>query len=121
MIRKKTEVALRGADAEIGGSILDKRYAEVYAASGGYYYQEICQNVVGGKFRVNIRLFNTLTLDCMMTYDPVYRTKIQGQVGLNFRFGCSEKKPRLQQTLTQPVRRNEIMVLDQYCTWKKNF
>lgn len=121
MIFKKTEVALRGSDAEIGGSLLHMRYAELYAAAGGYYYQEICQNVVGGKLRVNARLFSTLTLDYMMTYDPVYNTKIQGQVGINFQFGCSGKKSRMQQTLTQPIRRNEIMVLDEYCTWKKNF
>lgn len=121
MIEKKREKSLLGADAEIGGFLFYRRYLELYSAGGGYYYEDICQKFIGGRFRINLRIFRTLTCDYIMTYDPVYRTKIQGQVGLSYRFGVPEKKWRTSQRLTEPVIRNEIIVLSKYCDWKTNF
>ncbi len=120
MVRKKIEVPLQGADVEIGRSIFDFRHVELYGATGAYYYRDICQNVFGGKLRFNARVFQYLSLDYMMTCDSVFGTKIQGQVGLTFQFGCKSKNP-MQKKLSQPVRRNEIIVLDQYCRWSQNF
>ncbi len=122
MSRKKVEVALEGVDLEIGRSLRQTNLIDLYAAIGPYYYGgNACRHTIGGRFRLNLNIYDYFFIDGILSYDHLYKTKAQGQIRFNFPIGCTSEKTRMRKKLTQPIQRHEIIVLSKYCKWKKNF
>ena len=91
--RKKFKAALAGFNLELGRYLCRSDCFQFYAAVGPYFYGgECCRTPFGGQFRVYLQYSNYIT-------------------------PCGIK----QQILSQPIRRNEIIVLDEFCKWKFNF
>ncbi len=127
--RRKYEIALRGGDLEVGGLIIRTRPVDIYSAIGPYYYGgDVCRHVFGGRFRLNFKFRKYGFVEGIVTHDNVFETKVQGMVGLTFPLGCKriENRSRSHRTfpeeiMTQPVQRDEIIVLDKNCRWRANF
>jgi hypothetical protein len=126
MSRKKTEIALGGANLEVGMLITKIHSTSFYAAAGPYYFDgAVCQHVFGGEFRFNITFNKYFFIEGQISHDNVFETKVQGIVGFSLPLGCkSSKSPKRQfpeEMLTQPIQRHEIIVLKNKCRWEKNF
>lgn len=118
--RKKVKAALEGGDLEIGNALFHNDDIELYGAVGTYLYADHCQNLWGGRYRVHLSVYTHFFVDALITHDPVFGIRGQGQVGVNIPLGCSGKKSWMQRRLTQPVQRHEIIVLHKYCRWRTN-
>ncbi|MBP7074014.1 MAG: inverse autotransporter beta domain-containing protein [Rhabdochlamydiaceae bacterium] len=122
MIKRRVEVALTGVNAEIGRTLTKSHAASVYGAIGPYYYGgDVCRHAFGGKFRLHVIFSDFFFIDGIVTHDSLYKTRAQGQMGFTFSLGCAGKNQNKHNRLSQPVERNEIIVLDKYCKWRTNF
>lgn len=131
-----------GVDAEFGSWLFKRTCCSpinLYVAAGPYYYfrdhdrnwREKKHNAFGGRVRLAALISDYIDISCMVTYDPVWHTRVQGQIELVVPFdiykkvwgdSCSCSKPTLcQQIVSQPVERNGIIVVDQECSWKWNW
>jgi hypothetical protein len=127
--RKRTEVSLMGVNAELGLLIKKLNSATFYTAFGPYYYGgSVCRHVIGGEFRLNMTLKKYLFVEGRVSHDNVFRTKVQGVVGLTFPLGCTSVSCAGKEEcefpggiLSKPAHRHEIIVLDKNCRWKWNF
>ena len=96
-----------------------------YLLGGPYYYDGICKNLLGIKGAVAGQWKRIFRLSFGMSYDPVFKTRAQGEIALTFSFGGRVKKENnclpSNADFMQAIQRNEIIVLDQFCRWKWNF
>jgi hypothetical protein len=122
MIKRRVEVALTGVNAEFGKILKKSHAASVYGAIGPYYYGgDVCRHAFGGKFRLRFLFSDFFFIDGIVTHDSLYKTRAQGQMGFTFSLGCPGKNQNKRNLLSQPIERNEIIVLDKYCKWRTNF
>ncbi len=128
MSRKKIETAIGGANVEVGAYITKVRSFSFYAAAGPYYFNgDVCRHVFGGEFRFDINYKKYFFVEGRISHDHVFRTKVQGMVGVSLPLGCKPPKNNLtkrqfpEEILSQPVQRHEIIVLEKNCRWKTNF
>lgn len=121
IIRKRVEAAPEGVDFEIGRSLIHGSSSGLYGAVGTYYYGgDVCRHAWGGRYRLHLYLSPYFFIDGIVTHDPIYHVRVQGQVGFKIPLGCASKRNRMQSKLTQPIQRQEIIVLDRYCKWRTN-
>ena len=71
--------------------------------------------------RLHTTFLKQLRIAFQFPSDNVFKARVQGLIGLNFTFGCAPKCCRREQIISQPVFRNEIIVLDDFCCWKFNY
>ena len=133
--KKKYQEAKRGADLMLGawlGSLKLSRCASItdfsclnfYVAAGPYYYRGNKyerKNVVGGRFLMRIESGKYLSLEGNVTRDGYYKTRYQVQLALNIPIGCCSCDKSAERMLSQPVRRNETIVIDEFCRWRWNY
>ena len=133
--KKKFEEAKRGVDLELGaclGSIdlfgcscrTELACLNFYAAAGPYYYRgDKCdrRNIVGGKFRMRIESGRYFSVEGSVTRDSFYKTRFQVQLALHIPIGCCACDKGAERVLSQPVRRNEMIVIDEFCKWRWNY
>ncbi len=95
----------------------------VYAAAGPYFFGSTFNGCNGGRMhlggmaRVATCLCNFLELGLYVTHDPIYRTNVQAEISLSFRF------PRSMRGCPCCCRiyRNEIIMTKRRCVFKTNF
>ena len=115
------EIAMKGADANIGRSLIHRGFYTLDAYVGGYYFQgDRNLNTTGGYGRLRSNLSRFVTLELQGSYDTLFKRIIQGTVGLNFPVGKRVKtktakrtcyqKIALERNLTDPVSRFEMIV-----------
>jgi len=128
MSRKKTETAIGGANLEVGAYITKVRSTSFYAAAGPYYYNgDVCRHVFGGVLRFDIAYKKYLFLEGRISHDNVFKTRVQGMIGISLPLGCKPSKNGLtkrqfpEEIMSQPIQRHEIIVLEKNCSWGKNF
>lgn len=128
MLRKKTETAIGGANVEAGAFITKVRSISFYAAAGPYYFNgDVCRHVFGGEFRFDIAYKKYFFIEGHISHDNVFKTKVQGIIGISLPLGCKSSKNDLtkrqfpDEMMSQPIQRHEIIVLKKNCSWKKNF
>lgn len=121
--RHKHQVALMGCDLEIGKSLIRCNCFEFYGAIGSYFYGRVdcVKSFVGGRARAVLSMTPYFSLEGIATYDRRYKAKFQGSFAINIPFGCCPKEGFCQDLLSQRIRRNEIIVIDNFCKWKTNF
>ena len=122
MAKRKFEFAMSGLNAEVGRYLRREKNGAVYAAVGPYYFYNQGENAGGGAARLSATFYDTLKCEANASYDPVFKWIGQGQISLIFSFGPREKReqkkngcariPILWDRTTEPVERNEIIVLD---------
>lgn len=115
------EIAMKGADANIGRSLIHRGFYTLDAYVGGYYFQgDQNLNTTGGYGRLRSNLSRFVTLELQGSYDTLFKRIVQGTVGLNFPVGKRVKtktakrtcyqKIALERNLTDPVSRFEMIV-----------
>lgn len=117
LLTAKREYPMNGFSAEVGHHFPTLRCLDTYAAFGPYYYfsKESGRDAAGGLLRLALTFCSYLSLDGIVSYDPVFNWIGQGAISLNFTFDSNESlcilPCTLQQRLYQPIRHNEIIVV----------
>ncbi|MBS0647858.1 MAG: right-handed parallel beta-helix repeat-containing protein [Verrucomicrobia bacterium] len=130
-VKKRTEFAMKGADAEFGWHLLKPQEDyTLYAAAGPYYYNGERKHAWGGKVRVEGRITPYVTLEVSDSYDNIFHNIVQGQVSINVPFGGKIQKKNgrfktscstalsMEARMMRPLYRQEIIVAD---TERKHF
>jgi hypothetical protein len=124
IVRKK-EVALYGANIEVGRTFTKTQNSFLYIAAGPYYFNGGCDlNIKGGEIRIHPQYKDYLSLDVMVSYDNEYHLSVQGEVAITLPLydlsegnNCGFSK----RIVYQPVKRFEVMQLGRCCCWETNF
>jgi hypothetical protein len=125
--REKREVALSGANLEVGFRLVRYRDGFIYAAAGPYYYTgKVCHSPFGGQGRLKVAFVKYLFLEGIVSHDNVFHTRVQGMVGLTFPLGNRKSTAPspctpARKLASQPIQRNEIIVIEKECRWDQNF
>lgn len=128
--RHLIDYAYRGFDAEFGVPLLRFCGLDLYAAAGPYFYQQkkepIHRHFWGGFFRMELDWMTIFSIQLLASHDKIYHTNVQGifQISIPFDFFCfnsCNESCGCECKLTQPVRRNGNIQLDDCCNWKWNW
>ncbi len=89
IIRNKYTAALPCVEGEIGTPIARPFY---FAAGSYYLFQEKAHgmqvgNALGGKVRFDFDIGSYFTAGAMVTYDKIFKTRVQGYVAINITLG----------------------------------
>lgn len=131
MEKKKFEEAMKGADFELGAPLgcidtsglygCTKGCIEIYGAAGAYYFEGNCLKIVGGKARLKVEYNRFLSFEGIIIRDCKFKTRVQLQISLRFPLGgCCEQK-KWDRILSQPIERNDMIVVDRFSKWKWNW
>jgi len=120
--RKKIEAPLEGFDLEIGRLLNHPNSnINIYTAAGPYYYGgDVCRKSFGGRIRFNTSFYKFFLIEGIVSFDSIFKTRVQGLIKINIPLGCKTKK-RYKDLFSREVRRHEIIVLDKFCKWKYNY
>ncbi len=89
LTRKKYEVALTGANFEAGAFIKKFKRADLFGAIGPYYFGgDVCRHAFGGKLRLNARIQRYVSIEGSVSYDGLYKTRVQGIFALHLPLHC---------------------------------
>jgi hypothetical protein len=122
ILARKTEFALKGANAEVGYHLDSIRFP-LYLAAGPYYLQGKGKEAWGGSLRIAANLSPYIRIEGNTSYDSLFHWIGQGQISLIFPFGgrkqvrasrgcCCTDLLALKERAVQPVDRNEIIPID---------
>lgn len=129
--RREYEEAMPGVDLEIGAQLGCMSFSftgcrsstiEFYGAAGSYYFRKDCnKDIIGGKARFRIELNRRFFVEGIASHDQFFKTRAQVNFGITFPIGCCSKEKNWSRVLAQPVQRNDMIVIDNYCRWKWNY
>lgn len=119
--KKLVQVAFPGFSLEFGRQFCCSPCFETYVGAQGYLFKEtLCETAFGGLFHLNTFFKKFLFIEGIISYDSLFETNFQAKIGLNICWGgrsCTQECcPSY-----RPIRRHEIIVLDEFCKWKWNF
>ena len=90
---KRYEVAMFGFDAGLGGMLAKKKYWDLHAKLGGYYFQGAFGKMFGGGlFELATDITRYITLKGQVSYDNHFKWIAQGEAALNFPLGTHIRK-----------------------------
>ena len=125
MISQNYAFAMKGANANFGVHFGKNRICDFYACAGTYFYAgQIAPHIWGGKASFMVRFNKYVTLELSNSYDIMFLNRFQVQLGFSIPFGktthetqvdnysCHDTSDLLLSRMTQPVQRQEIIVLD---------
>ncbi|MBM3208257.1 MAG: hypothetical protein FJZ57_06625, partial [Chlamydiae bacterium] len=121
LIHIQREIAMKGADANLGRSLIQRGHYNLDAYIGGYYFEgHRGLKAPGGYFRLISNLSEFVSVGMQTSYDTLFKGILQGTAAINFPIGKRVKtgnKKRscytelaLARELTQPVSRFEMIV-----------
>ncbi len=129
--KRRYEEAMKGADFELGAPLgcidvsglygCEQGCLEFYGAAGAYYFEGSCNDIVGGKARLSIDYNRFLRLEGIVTKDCLFGMRAQVQLSLRFPLGGRCERTKWDWVLSQPVQRNDMIVLDHFSRWKWNW
>ena len=123
LTRYKYEYAMSGVDMEAGFHLGSVAGVSFYLAAGPYYFKGTYgKGAAGGEARLTCAYKEYITLDLIDSCDTVFHNNVQGQIALTLPFGSSPNEspakqkcsPTLCGRMAQPVRRQEITVLNRH-------
>ncbi len=131
IVSEKYQLAMDGANAELGVHFGRSQRCDFYAAAGAYYFNgKVGCHVWGGKARLVARLKEYWTLELSNSYDKKFHNRFQFQISFTMPLGraLSEKSTYdgdcfnmpdvllssdvLLSRMVQPVERQEIVVAE---------
>ncbi len=118
ILSSKKEIAMKGANAEVGAHAIRQKNYKLYAAVGPYYFEQEGKIAWGGEGRVDFTLFDYARFRLSASYDSLFRGIVQGEVAFTYSFGGrrtskshSDNRLMIQERALQRVERNEIVVV----------
>ncbi len=124
ILHKKFGIPMGGANLEMGVLLAESKYVNFYGAIGPYYFASHflrSRHTFGGELRLDLTIAKYLSLEGRITRDSIFKTRVQGQIALNFPLGPQSNKTKKSTRLEQSVERYEIIVLDKVNRWKWNY
>lgn len=127
---RKIDRAFQGYDAEIGTGLGCLGCFSLYAAAGPYYYSHNGKDqFVGGRFRAAILWQDYVKMEFRFTHDRQFRSLCQGILSFSFPFDffadfcnyCLDPCFYDRCLITQPVQRNDMIVIDRRSCFVTNF
>lgn len=123
--RQKLDVAFTGVDALVSRLIYKRKYIDLQASAGAYYFHApFGKNAVGGLLRATAYISPYIALEAQGSYDSVFKAIGQGQISLIIPFGgrrgcpkcneCPRNELSLEERLVDAVSRFEIIVADKH-------
>jgi parallel beta-helix repeat protein len=113
---RSIEVALGGADLEIGAKVADLGNTGDLRAYAGVYYYGIngAEDTVGGRLRLGANLDNYAYLGVTVQTDSLFDTSVIGNIKLNFPGSGSSKsiRPSILTRLGIPTERTDSITID---------
>ncbi len=88
----KQKYVMRGVDAEIGGHLNQSFKYDLYAAAGPYYFNSPYASTWGGKTRLLGRYKEIVSLQASYSYDHLFHSVFQGEIGFHFPLGGKLKR-----------------------------
>lgn len=85
-ITRKQELALKGANAELGVHIAKVKGIDFYSALGPYYFGHDTKHTFGGEFRLGMDVRSILRIEGNTSYDHLFGWIGQGQISLSYAF-----------------------------------
>ncbi len=137
LVKGKEQFAMNGIDAEVGYRLSDINHFDFYAGAGPYYYwgnsaaienafRSADKHAVGGRLRASAFYRKYVSFEGIATYDSLFNWGGQMTLAITIPFDftwdtgdCRTSYP-LQERLYQPVRRNEIIVIDRINRFSSN-
>ena len=126
MLSQNYHFSMKGMNANIGVHFGTNKVCDFYACAGTYFYAgQIGPHIWGGKASFMVRFNKYVTLEVSNSYDIMFLNRFQVQLGFSIPFGTATHEPEigdysccdtsdlLLSRMTQPVQRQEIIVLDQ--------
>lgn len=119
---RKWELSLWGVDAALGRWLYRGNCFSLHAAIAGYYFGgDFDKHAAGGLFRAKVQFWDRVDLRGQVSYDHLFKWQGQGELAVNFRFGCPVNRyPRqtrcctdillLEERLVEQPERFEIIV-----------
>jgi len=122
-ISQKYEFAMTGGDAEIGGSLVQTKFFDLFAGVGPYYFKgHFGHSAVGGKVRLEARITPFVTIEIGDSYDSVFHNRFHSEIALSIPLGprakvsgncCSwQSEAAFLQRVHSSPNRQEIIVVD---------
>ena len=117
-------------NAEVGWLAINSQYILLYFAGGPYYIAgRTCRDTTrGGEFRVQPQYKDYLAVNCIVSFDSLFKTVFQAEVILHLPLYLLSKKISKKETcgltarqIYQPVSRFEVMPLSRCSCWNSNF
>lgn len=114
---------MTGVDGEVGVTMLNNGCFGLYGAIGPYYYWNTAtnnyfskRNAFGGMARLAFQWTDYVDLEVRVTYDNIFKTKVQGLLQLTLPFEacfdfCNWTKNVCSNIFLKPVSRREVIVL----------
>lgn len=115
-IEHHMESALIGFDLQLGFPFCYDLCNYGYAYIGPYFFSRPCKSSWGFETGVEMTFWNYLFAQFNLSYDALFKTRVNGQIGLTY----PARRCR-QGLMTQRVYRHEIIALDQFSRWTSNF
>ena len=110
---------MKSADAELGFHVTEIKNIDLYIGAGPYYLNgHFDRHAFGGKGRASAKIFQYGLAEASVSYDSIFNSIVQGQIGINIPFGKKSKPTSsalctdLGQRWTAPVQRGEIFQSD---------
>ncbi|MCX6990210.1 MAG: inverse autotransporter beta domain-containing protein [Chlamydiae bacterium] len=121
LIHLENEVALTGADASLGRSLVHRGFFDLDAYLGGYFFQGKKQlTAPGGYVKLTSSLSRFFSVELQGSYDTLYKMIFQGAAAINIPLGKRVKignperscytETALCRNITDPVSRFEMIV-----------
>lgn len=134
-ISERREYSFWGGDLEVGTNLswlqLNLPCVNFYTALGPYYLaSKHRKHSYGGRYRLEVNLYEYITLEGRVTYDRIFHTRGQGVFRVEIPFnklldifcGCSSCGcDCFDDRMTQRVYRNEIIPVKSHCRWRTNY
>jgi hypothetical protein len=83
---------MTGGDAEVGAHLTQSTKYDLYAGVGPYYFSSSHASSWGGKARLLGRFKEYASLEVSYSYDHLFRSIVQGSVGISYPFGKKVKR-----------------------------
>ncbi len=131
LAKAREQFAMGGIDVELGRRFCKMQYFDLYAALGPYFYfgrsqktenafRATRKDAIGGRLRASAAFLTYFELEGVASYDSRFNWTGQATLSLNIPFDwicfwnqakiCAPD--RVKEKLFQPVKRNEIIVVD---------
>jgi hypothetical protein len=86
-ISRKREYAMKGFNGEVGAHVNRIRNIPLYFTLGPYYLRGQGKAAWGGQARARLSLFDCVSMEGKVSYDPLFKWIGQGEIGLTFSLG----------------------------------
>lgn len=115
--REKLQYTWRGVELDLSKRLCFWQCLDLYLTVGPYWLKSKHNSTSGLKFRAEAAIWKGLVVAVQTSYDRHFRNRTFGEISWTLPLGgdcCATP-------CCEPVRRQELIVLNKHCHWKTNY